>query len=50
VIVVEAVKRVYSGVRVTALKPAFAPIPAIPGLNPARRINLAGEGSLEKSH
>ncbi|MGA7324686.1 MAG: methyltransferase domain-containing protein [Rhodomicrobium sp.] len=36
VIVVEAIKQVYAGVRVTAKKRAFAPAPAIGGLRPAR--------------
>ncbi len=37
VIIVEAIKRVYAGIRVKAKKPAFAPIPALPGLSPVRR-------------
>ncbi len=36
VIIVEAIKQVYAEVRVTVKKPAFAPIPALPGLSPAR--------------
>jgi SAM-dependent methyltransferase len=41
VIIVEGIKRVYAGVRVTAKKPAFVPIPALPGLSPARRGELS---------
>jgi SAM-dependent methyltransferase len=41
VIVVEAIKQVHAGVRVTAKHPAFVPIPALPGLNPARRNTLS---------
>jgi hypothetical protein len=36
IILVEAIKQVYSGIRVPAKKPAFVPIPALPGLTPAR--------------
>jgi SAM-dependent methyltransferase len=36
VIIVEAIKQVYAGIRVVAKKPAFVPIPALPGLSPAR--------------
>jgi SAM-dependent methyltransferase len=41
VIVVEAIKQVYAGVRIPVKKPAFAPIPALTGLSPARRRNRA---------
>lgn len=37
VIVVEAIKQVYAGVRVSAKKPAFAPVAALPGLSPVGR-------------
>jgi hypothetical protein len=37
VIIVEAIKQVFAGIRVPAKKPAFMPIPALPGLSPARR-------------
>jgi SAM-dependent methyltransferase len=36
VIVAEAIKQVYAEVRVPVKKPAFVPIPALPGLSPAR--------------
>ena len=36
VILVEAMKQVYAGIRVPAKKPAFTPVPALPGLSPAR--------------
>jgi SAM-dependent methyltransferase len=34
VMIVEAIKQVYAGVKATAKKPAFAPIRALPGLSP----------------
>ena len=37
VLIVEAIKQVYAGVRVTVKKPMFAPMPALPSLQPARR-------------
>jgi hypothetical protein len=37
VLIVEAVKQVYAEVRVVVKKPAFVPIPALPGLSPVRR-------------
>jgi SAM-dependent methyltransferase len=37
VMIVEAVKQVYAGVRVPVKKPAFVPVPALTGLSPARR-------------
>jgi SAM-dependent methyltransferase len=37
IVIVEAVKQVYAGVRVLVKKPAFAPVPALTGLSPARR-------------
>ena len=37
VMIVEAIKQVYAGVRVPVKKPAFAPVPALTGLSPARR-------------
>jgi SAM-dependent methyltransferase len=36
VIIVEAIKQVYAGIRVPVKKPAFIPVPALPGLSPAR--------------
>ncbi len=36
VILVEAIKQVYAGIRAPAKKSAFVPIPAFPGLTPAR--------------
>jgi SAM-dependent methyltransferase len=36
VIIVEAIKQIYAEIRVPAKKPAFVPIPALPGLSPAR--------------
>ncbi len=36
VMIVEAIKQVYAGSRVPVKKPAFVPIPALPGLSPAR--------------
>jgi SAM-dependent methyltransferase len=36
VIIVEAIKQVYAEIRVPAKRPAFVPIPALPGLSPAR--------------
>jgi SAM-dependent methyltransferase len=44
VIIVEAIKRVYAGVRVKAKRPAFAPIPALPGLSPIRRDSAEDTG------
>jgi SAM-dependent methyltransferase len=41
IIVAEAVKQVYAEVRIPAKKPAFVPIPALPGLSPARRADPA---------
>ena len=37
VIIVEAIKQVYAALPVKAKKPVFMPIPALPGLSPARR-------------
>jgi SAM-dependent methyltransferase len=37
VIIVEAIKQIFAGIRVPAKKPAFVPIPALTGLSPARR-------------
>jgi SAM-dependent methyltransferase len=37
VMIVEAIKQVYAGVRVPVKKPAFVPVPALTGLSPARR-------------
>jgi SAM-dependent methyltransferase len=37
VMIVEAIKQVYAGVRAPAKKRAFAPVPALGGLSPARR-------------
>jgi SAM-dependent methyltransferase len=37
VMIVEAIKQVYAGVRVPVKKPAFKPVPALAGLSPARR-------------
>src|SRR5258706_12298363 len=37
VIIVEAIKQVYAAFPVKAKKPVFMPIPALPGLSPARR-------------
>jgi len=53
VLVVEAVKMAYAEVRVSAKKPAFAPIPALNGLSAARchledRRGPAAEGSPER--
>jgi len=36
IIIVEAIKQVYAGVRVPVKTPAFIPVPALPGLSPAR--------------
>ena len=43
VIIVEAIKQVYAEVRVPAKKLVFVPIPALPGLSPARRDNGKAE-------
>ncbi len=43
IMIVEAVKQVYAGVRVPVKKPAFVPIPALGSLSPARR-QQAGSG------
>ncbi len=37
VVIVEALKQVYAGIPVCAKKPAFARVPPLPGLSPARR-------------
>ncbi len=37
VMIVEAVKQVYAGVRAPVKKPGFVPVPALSGLSPARR-------------
>lgn len=37
VLIVEAIKQIYAGIRVSAKKKAFVPVAAIPGLSPARR-------------
>ena len=37
VVVVEAIKQVYAGIRVPVKKRAFAPVPSLTGLSPARR-------------
>jgi SAM-dependent methyltransferase len=39
-IIVEAIKQVHAGVRVPVKKPVFTPIPALPGLHPARLSDL----------
>jgi SAM-dependent methyltransferase len=39
VIIVEAIKQVYAEIRLPAKAPAFAPIPALPGLSPVRRLD-----------
>jgi hypothetical protein len=36
-LIVEAIKQVYAEVRVVVKKPAFVPIPALPGLSPVGR-------------
>ncbi len=37
VMIIEAIKQVYAGIRVQAKKPAFVPVPALSGLSPVRR-------------
>ncbi|HZV20929.1 MAG TPA: class I SAM-dependent methyltransferase [Hyphomicrobiales bacterium] len=41
VLIVEAVKHVYAGLKMPAQKPAFVPIPLLTGLSPARRTDNA---------
>lgn len=41
VIIVEAIKQVYAGLPVKVKQPVFSPIPALPGLSPARRGDAA---------
>ncbi len=37
VVIVEAIKQVYAGIRVPVKKPAFVPVPSLTGLSPVRR-------------
>jgi SAM-dependent methyltransferase len=48
VTIVEALKQVHAGARAPAKKPAFAPIPGLPGLRPVTSRLLTGESRLEK--
>jgi SAM-dependent methyltransferase len=43
VLIVEAMKQVHAGLRVTARKPIFAPVPVLPGLRPAGAAGRASE-------
>ena len=47
VIIVEAIKQVYAEVRVMVKRPAFVPIPALPGLSPVGRKAVHDTRALE---
>ena len=49
VLIVEAIKQVYDEVRVVVKKPAFVPLPSLPGLSPVGRRVVHESRAIERT-